>query len=83
MSILSKNCLLGEIQAGVGPISGHPNLSRVHTAPSLLPTKNPPCDVHFSDSIPVLVVCLVFVFVVFLFFFVSFVDVSLLSFYCS
>ena len=44
--------------------------------PSLLPTKNPPCDVHFSDSIPVLVVCLVFVFIVFfLFYFLnSFVD---------
>ena len=32
--------------------------------PSLpLPAENPPCDVHFSDSIPVIVVCLVFVFV--------------------
>ena len=27
-----------------------------------LPTEIPPCDVHFSDSVPVLVVCLVFVF---------------------
>ena len=35
--------------------------------PFLLPTDNPPCDVHFSDSVPVLVVCLVFVFVAFLF----------------
>ena len=33
-----------------------------------LPTEIPPCDVHFSDSVPVLGVCLVFVFVVFLFF---------------
>ena len=31
--------------------------------PLLLPTENPPCDVHFSDSVPVLLVCLVFVFV--------------------
>ena len=30
------------------------------------PTENPPCDLHFSDSVPVLVVCLVFVFLVFL-----------------
>ena len=29
----------------------------------LLPTGNPPCDLHFSDSVPVLVVCLAFVFV--------------------
>ena len=26
------------------------------------PTDNPPCVLHFSDSVPVLVVCLVFVF---------------------
>ena len=32
-----------------------------------LPTENPPCDVHFSDCVPILVVCLVFVFTVFLF----------------
>ena len=25
----------------------------------LLPTDNPPCDLHFCDSVPVLVVCLV------------------------
>ena len=36
--------------------------------PFLLPTEIPPCDVHFSDSVPVLVVCLVFVFIVFIFF---------------
>ena len=30
--------------------------------PLLLTTENPPCDVQFSDSVPVLVVCLVFVF---------------------
>ena len=36
--------------------------------PFPLPTEIPPRDVHFSDSVPVLVVCLVFVFVVFLFF---------------
>ena len=29
--------------------------------PLPLPTENPPCDVYFSDSVPVLVVCLVFV----------------------
>ena len=35
------------------------------TIPSLpLPTENPPGDVHFSDSVPVLVVGLVFVFIV-------------------
>ena len=28
-----------------------------------LPTKNPSCDVHFSDFVRVLVVCLVFVFI--------------------
>ena len=26
----------------------------------LLPTDNPPCDLHFCDSVPVLVVCLVY-----------------------
>ena len=31
-----------------------------------LPTENPLCDVHFCDSVPVLVVCLVFLFVCFL-----------------
>ena len=30
-------------------------------SPPPLPTDNPPCDPHFCDSIPVLVVCLVFV----------------------
>ena len=41
-----------------------------------LPTENPPCDLHSSDSVPVLVVCLVFVFIVFLSFIFlgSFVD---------
>ena len=28
--------------------------------PSHSPTDNPPCDLHFYDSVPVLVVCLVF-----------------------
>ena len=43
--------------------------------PLPLPTDNPPCDVHFSDSVPILVVYLVFVFIVFSFFFLgSFVD---------
>ena len=37
--------------------------------PFPLPTEIPPRDVHFSDSVPVLVVCLV---LVFLFFFFSF-----------
>ena len=32
--------------------------------PLPLPTENPPCDVYFSDSVAVLVVCLVFVFIV-------------------
>ena len=31
-------------------------------SPSHSPTDNIPCDLHFSDSFPVLVVCLVFVF---------------------
>ena len=31
-----------------------------------LPNENPLCDLHFSDSVPVLVVCLAFVFIVFL-----------------
>ena len=44
--------------------------------PLPLPTENPPCDVHFSDSVAVIVVCLVFVFIVFLSFIFlgSFVD---------
>ena len=42
--------------------------------PIPLSTENPLCDVHFSDSVPVLVVCLVFVFVDFLFLLGSFVD---------
>ena len=37
------------------------------TPPFPLPTENPPCDVHFSDFVPILVICLVFVFVVFFF----------------
>ena len=51
-----------------------------------LPTENPPCDVHFSDFAPVLVVCLVFVFIVFLpliFQVHLLIVVNLLSFYCS
>ena len=28
-----------------------------------LTSDNPPCDLHFCDSVPVLVVCLLFVFV--------------------
>uniref|UniRef100_K9IGT4 Uncharacterized protein n=1 Tax=Desmodus rotundus TaxID=9430 RepID=K9IGT4_DESRO len=28
-------------------------------SPLSLPTDNPPCDLHFCDSVPVLVVCLV------------------------
>ena len=52
--------------------------------PFPLPTEVPLCDVHFSDSVPVLVVCLVFVFTVFLFFYIHLlIIVSLLSFYCS
>ena len=52
--------------------------------PFPLPTELPLCDVHFSDSVPVLVVCLVFVFIVFLFFQVHLlIVVSLLSFYWS
>ena len=43
----------------------------------------PPCDVHFSDSVPVLVVCLAFVFIVFLFFQVHLLIVVHLLFYCS
>ena len=48
---------------------------------SPLPTDNLPCDLHFSDSVPVLVVLLVcpcFCFQVWLL-----ITVSLLSFYCS
>ena len=43
------------------------------------PTDTPPCDLHFCDSVTVLVVCLVF----FFFSFSSLIVVSLLSFYCS
>ena len=32
-------------------------------SPLPLPSDNPPCDLHFCDSVPVLVVCLVFGFV--------------------
>ena len=32
-------------------------------SPLRLPTDNPPCDLHFCDSIPVLVVCLVYLFI--------------------
>ena len=32
-------------------------------SPSHSPADNPPCDLHFCGSVPVLVVCLVFVFV--------------------
>ena len=28
------------------------------SSPLLLPTDNPPCELHFCDSVPVLVVCL-------------------------
>ena len=28
-------------------------------SPNVLPTDNPPCDLHFCGSVPVLVVCLV------------------------
>ena len=46
--------------------------------PFSLPPDNTPCDLHFCDSVPVVVVCLVFGFQVqFL------IVVSLLSFYCS
>ena len=34
-----------------------PSFSPLH-----LPADNPPCDLHFCDSVPVLVVCFVFVF---------------------
>ena len=33
-------------------------LFSVTFSPSLLPTDNPPCYLHFCDSVPVLVVCL-------------------------
>ena len=45
---------------------------------TLSPTNNPPCVLHFCDSVPVLVVCLVFVFVL-----GSVVDSCLSPFYCS
>ena len=52
--------------------------------PYPLPTENPPCDVHFSDSVPVLAVCLVFAFIGFLFFWLHLlILVSLLIFYCA
>ena len=35
--------------------------------PLHLPTDNPSCDLHFCDSVPVLIVCLVFCFLVFRF----------------
>ena len=44
-----------------------------------LPADNPPCDLHFCDSVPVLVVCLG----CFSFYVQLFIVVSLLSFYCS
>ena len=44
--------------------------SALYIFPTILPlpfpTENAPCDVHFSDSVPVLVVYLVFVFIVYL-----------------
>ena len=44
------------------------------------PADNPPCDLHFYDSVPVLVVCIAR----FCFFKVQLlIVVSLLSFYCS
>ena len=62
-------------------------------SPSHSPTDNPPCDLHFCGSVPVLVVCLVLVFVflsgvvvnncdfvvilLFIFFIVFFLDKSL------
>ena len=42
--------------------------------PVPLPAEIPPRDVHFSDSVPVLVVCLVLVFLFFPFLFGSVVD---------
>ena len=44
------------------------------------PIDNPPCDLHFCGSVPIIVVCLVFVFV---FQVQLLIVVSLLSFYCS
>ena len=41
--------------------------------PLPLPTNNPPCDLHFSDSVPVLVVPLVFVLFCFVFRFYLFI----------
>ena len=50
-------------------------------SPLLIPTDNSPCDLHFCDFIPVLVVCLV---CFCLCFYVQLlIVVSLLSFYCS
>ena len=48
--------------------------------PLSLPTDNPPCYLHFCDSLPVLVVCLVFLFA---FYIQLFIVMSLLLFYCS
>ena len=51
-------------------------------SPSHSPAANPPCDLHFCDSFPVLVICLV----CFCFCYFKaqlFIVVSLLSFYCS
>ena len=46
--------------------------------PTHSPADNPPCDLHFCDSVPVSLVCLVFVFLG-----LVLITVSLLSFYCS
>ena len=45
-----------------------------------LTTDNPPCDFHFCDSVPVLIVCFAFVLI---FCLRLLIVVSLLSFYCS
>ena len=34
----------------------------LYLCPLPLPTDNPPCDLYFCDSVPVLLVCLVFIF---------------------
>ena len=52
-------------------------------SPLPLPSDNPPCNLHFCDSVPVLVVCLVFLFVLFFFLVQLLVIVSFFSFYCS
>ena len=52
--------------------------------PLCFPADNPPCDLHFCDSVPILVVCLVCFVFVFVFFSVQLLMVvNLLSFYCS